>query len=69
MFPRTRQSRHNEEEDQDRMASRLQLDLGRDAMARQAAKSGGSAAGSVDVFRGVSFDDWLRIFMQVWINV
>ena len=38
--------------------------LERDSQARKSGKSG-TATGGVDVFRGLSFDDWLRIFMQV----
>ncbi|KAF9459393.1 hypothetical protein BDZ94DRAFT_1199583 [Collybia nuda] len=62
MFPRTRvQKRHNDEEDEDRMASRLHLDMGHDTLAKKPAKGEDKA---VDVFRGVSFSDWLRVFMQ-----
>ncbi|KAF8812960.1 TPR-like protein [Phlegmacium glaucopus] len=64
MFPRARMKRREETEaDEDRMASRLQLDLERDSLARKLAKSG-QKGDAVDDFRGVSFDDWLRLFMQ-----
>lgn len=82
MFPRSRARKQvATEADEERMASRLQLDLGlfllhnfyaivadyfaeRDSLARKSAKSGEKVVG-VNVFRGISFDDWLRIFMQV----
>ncbi|KAJ3569113.1 hypothetical protein NP233_g5266 [Leucocoprinus birnbaumii] len=64
MFPRRRKKQEVEAEaDEDRMASRLQLDLEREDLAKRATKRG-EKPGAVDVFRGVSFDDWLRIFMQ-----
>lgn len=64
MFPRRRKKQQLEAEaDEDRMASRLQLDLEREDLAKWATKRG-EKQGAVDVFRGVSFDDWLRIFMQ-----
>ncbi|KAF9032358.1 hypothetical protein BJ165DRAFT_1535052 [Panaeolus papilionaceus] len=60
MFPRSRMRRRVETEaDEDRMADRLQLDIEQDSLARRNTKSAG-----VTVFRGVSFDDWLRLFMQ-----
>ena len=68
------------EADEDDMASRLQLDLGtllhvsyfiyssfcpeRDSLARKSARSG-QKGNAVDNFRGVSFDDWLRLIIQV----
>lgn len=36
----------------------------RDSLARKSAKSG-QKSDAVDDFRGVLFDDWLRLFMQV----
>jgi general transcription factor 3C polypeptide 3 (transcription factor C subunit 4) len=36
----------------------------RDSMSRKATK-GDAQIGKVDVFRGISFDDWLKLFMQV----
>ena len=38
--------------------------LERDSMSRKATK-GDAQIGKVDVFRGISFDDWLKLFMQV----
>jgi general transcription factor 3C polypeptide 3 (transcription factor C subunit 4) len=88
MFPRSRKRRQQQQEeaeteaDEERMASRLQLDMGtyllnfadmsvytyraieRDSLARKSAR-GGSKMEAVNVFRGISFDDWLRLFMQV----
>ncbi|KAH9476509.1 Transcription factor tau subunit sfc4 [Psilocybe cubensis] len=65
MFPRSRARKQQvaTEADEERMASRLQLDLERDSLARKSAKSGEKVVG-VNIFRGISFDDWLRIFMQ-----
>ncbi|CAL1715852.1 unnamed protein product [Somion occarium] len=61
MFPRSRK-RITEATEND-MASRLQLELGRDTIARKS-KSDGSGSGDLDSFRTVKFDDWLRLFMQ-----
>ncbi|TFK37274.1 hypothetical protein BDQ12DRAFT_736397 [Crucibulum laeve] len=64
MFPRSRKAKQQAEEneaEEDRMMSRLHLDIEREGMARKAAKHDDKG---VDVFRGVSFDDWLRLFMQ-----
>ena len=36
----------------------------RDSMSRKATKED-AQIGKVDVFRGISFDDWLKLFMQV----
>ncbi|PPQ68724.1 hypothetical protein CVT26_003630 [Gymnopilus dilepis] len=64
MFPRSRPRKHvSQEANEDEMVSRLQLDLERDSIARKSAKAG-QHPGAVNVFRGVSFDDWLRLFMQ-----
>ncbi|KAF9450761.1 TPR-like protein, partial [Macrolepiota fuliginosa MF-IS2] len=64
MFPRKRTKHQVEiEADEDRMASRLQLDLEREDLAKKASRRG-EKPGAVEVFRGVSFDDWLRVFMQ-----
>lgn len=38
--------------------------LERDSLARKSARSG-EKPGAVNVFRGINFDDWLRLFMQV----
>lgn len=77
---RRRRQQEETEADEDSMASRLQLDMGtllfvileyytycsveRDILARKSAK-GADKAGGVNVFRGIDFDDWLRLFMQV----
>ncbi|EIW74984.1 TPR-like protein [Coniophora puteana RWD-64-598 SS2] len=53
MFPQHR--RHGQEKDEERMASRLEL-VEQDKSRRHKKE--------VDSFRGVTFDDWLRIFMQ-----
>ena len=45
------------------MANGLNLEY--DSMSRRAGKS---KAVGVQVFRGVNFDDWLRLFMQVRIT-
>ncbi|KAL9710688.1 transcription factor TFIIIC subunit tfc4 [Leucoagaricus gongylophorus] len=64
MFPRKRTKQRVEAEvDEDRMVSRLQLDLEREDLAKRVLKRE-DKSGAVNVFRGVSFDDWLRIFMQ-----
>jgi hypothetical protein len=39
--------------------------LERDSLARKSARSG-EKPGAVNVFRGINFDDWLRLFMQVF---
>ncbi|KAM6492840.1 TPR-like protein [Amanita muscaria] len=63
MFPRSKAARQQaeaeREADEDRMASRLHLDL-----EHESRKSGKSKVTGVQIFRGVSFDDWLRLFMQ-----
>ncbi len=38
--------------------------IGRDALEKRSTLSG-VKANAVNIFRGVSFDDWLRLFMQV----
>ncbi|EDR04660.1 uncharacterized protein LACBIDRAFT_304399 [Laccaria bicolor S238N-H82] len=65
MFPRSHRKKQKveTEADEDRMALRLQLDLEHDSMSRKATK-GEVQIGKVDVFRGISFDDWLKLFMQ-----
>ncbi|KAJ7594254.1 hypothetical protein C8J56DRAFT_926291 [Mycena floridula] len=68
MFPRSyKKQKLHDEEDEERMASRLQLDLESDSLAKKAKR--GSKIERVDVFRGVSFDEWLRIFMQYSFNL
>ncbi|KAF9039811.1 hypothetical protein BJ165DRAFT_1494229 [Panaeolus papilionaceus] len=49
--------------DEDRMADRLQLDIQQNSLTQQNTKSMG-----VTVFRGVSFGDWLRLFMQILLH-
>ncbi|KAF5378579.1 hypothetical protein D9615_007122 [Tricholomella constricta] len=64
MFPRSRPKQANQHEvDEDRMASRLHLDLEHDTLAKKSARDK-----AVDVFRGVSFNDWLRLIMQARIR-
>ncbi|KAF8895474.1 hypothetical protein BD779DRAFT_1499735 [Infundibulicybe gibba] len=62
MFPNRKRVRNENETEEDRMASRLHLDLDHDLLAKKKSKEGSTQ--EVDVFRGVSFDDWLRLFMQ-----
>ncbi|GBE87286.1 hypothetical protein SCP_1005340 [Sparassis crispa] len=57
MFPRSSR-KQTAEASEESMASRLQLELGRDSITRK------SRAEGVDTFRTVSFDDWLRLFMH-----
>ncbi|KAG5653250.1 hypothetical protein H0H81_001507 [Sphagnurus paluster] len=58
MFPRSRPKQDNQNEfDEDRIASRLHLDLEHDQLTKKSKKA-------VDVFRGVSFNNWLRLIMQ-----
>ncbi|KAG6915765.1 hypothetical protein DXG01_009970 [Tephrocybe rancida] len=60
MFPRSRPKQASQNEaDEDRMASRLNLDLEQDSLSKKSSKDR-----TVDVFRGVSFSDWLRVIMQ-----
>ncbi|KAI0063565.1 TPR-like protein [Artomyces pyxidatus] len=61
MFPR-RTRRKAAEDDEDDMASRLHLDIERDRFSHRVKKE--STVEGVDNFRGVHFDDWLRLFMQ-----
>ncbi|KAM5536661.1 hypothetical protein V8D89_009756 [Ganoderma adspersum] len=58
MFPRSSR-KQTAEASEDSMASRLQLELGRDTLTRKAAKSE-----NVNNFRAISFEDWLRLFMH-----
>ncbi|KAI0031922.1 TPR-like protein [Vararia minispora EC-137] len=50
------------QEDEDEMASRLHLDLEHDRLVQRARK--GPSPEGITVFRGVHFDDWLRLIMQ-----
>ncbi|KAG9310821.1 hypothetical protein JVU11DRAFT_8674 [Chiua virens] len=61
MFPRRRLQRQNET-DEERMASRLEL-VERDKHLRKL-KDDSQQPGRVDSFRGISFENWLRLFMQ-----
>ncbi|KIM61704.1 hypothetical protein SCLCIDRAFT_1215803 [Scleroderma citrinum Foug A] len=62
MFPRRRAQRQSNDTLEERMASRLELNE-RDRHNRRS-KDDGTSCEKVSHFRGVSFDDWLRIFMQ-----
>ncbi|TFK26991.1 TPR-like protein [Coprinopsis marcescibilis] len=65
MFPRNKKRQQSEAEaDEDRMASRLQLDLERDSLAKSGKSKQGQDKSGVDVFRGVSFGDWLKMIIQ-----
>ncbi|KDQ49967.1 hypothetical protein JAAARDRAFT_42458 [Jaapia argillacea MUCL 33604] len=59
MFPGRPRKGTAESVEQD-MASRLQLDIEGDRGGQKSKES----ASKVEVFRGVSFEDWLRLFMQ-----
>ncbi|KAG1750557.1 uncharacterized protein EDB91DRAFT_1108147 [Suillus paluster] len=61
MFPKRKNQRRDDTEE-DRMASRLELNE-RDKHTRRI-KDDGQASEKVDSFRGVTFASWLRIFMQ-----
>ncbi|KAJ6468532.1 TPR-like protein [Mycena vitilis] len=60
MFPA--RSAKLEEGDEDRMLCHLHFDLAQDTTARKTRS--GDKYNRVDIFRGVSFDDWLRLFFQ-----
>ncbi|KIK91737.1 hypothetical protein PAXRUDRAFT_148847 [Paxillus rubicundulus Ve08.2h10] len=62
MFPRRLHQRQNET-DEERMASRLELVVERDKHLRKS-KDDVHQQERVDSFRGVSFDNWLRVSMQ-----
>ncbi|KAI0696177.1 TPR-like protein [Cytidiella melzeri] len=63
MYPRIirKAQTTNTEANEENMASRLQLELGRDTMAKK--------AGVLELFRTISFSDWLRMFMQYAFNL
>lgn len=79
MFPTRKRGKKAEVNEND-MLSRLQLDLGacmplsvptcahtflvEHDRAHRSRKDDGHAD-KVDIFRGVTFDDWLKVFMQV----
>ncbi|KAJ6622252.1 hypothetical protein B0H10DRAFT_2014932 [Mycena sp. CBHHK59/15] len=62
MFPARRSGPKIEEVEEDRILCRLQLDLAHDTTARKTRS--GDKCNRVDVFRGVGFQDWLRLFIQ-----
>ncbi|KAI6048063.1 hypothetical protein EDC04DRAFT_2556141 [Pisolithus marmoratus] len=62
MFPKRRYQRRTDGADEDRMASRLELNE-RNKHVRKG-RDDELSPEKVDSFRGVSFDNWLRIFMQ-----
>lgn len=66
LFPQARRRQQWSEANEENMASRLQLDLGRETLARKG-RAGGD--GTVDSFRTIGFDDWLRLFMQYSFNL
>ncbi|KAJ3836438.1 hypothetical protein F5878DRAFT_259541 [Lentinula raphanica] len=63
MFPKRRTRRPKDsadlEADEDRMASRLQLDLQIERSSQKFSKTDG-----VDIFRGISFNNWLHMILQ-----
>ncbi|KIY47854.1 TPR-like protein [Fistulina hepatica ATCC 64428] len=61
MYPRTRRNKAHQEASEDRMMSRLQLELESGASGAQKALNLNSG---IDIFRGVTFDEWLRMFIQ-----
>ncbi len=81
MFPRIRRRKQQQDEDHEadevRMATRLHLDLGwflifprilynlSTENDNNSKKTKFDKSGGVDVFRGVTFSEWLRIFMTV----
>ncbi|EGN99637.1 hypothetical protein SERLA73DRAFT_159861 [Serpula lacrymans var. lacrymans S7.3] len=62
MFPRYRSKRLHEEAEENRMVSRLELIEQGNLLRRS--KEGEDSRAKVDFYRGLSFDNWLRIFMQ-----
>ncbi|KAJ6486311.1 hypothetical protein DFH09DRAFT_1265926 [Mycena vulgaris] len=62
MFPTRRTGPKVEDGDEDRLLSRLQLDLANDTTSRKTRS--GDKYNRVDVFRGINFNDWLRLFIQ-----
>lgn len=83
MLPkRAKQSAKSAEENEDEMASRLHLDIGKSQLRRvfrhapltrptervrlsHDRANENSKARAVDNFRSITFDNWLRLFMQV----
>ncbi|KAJ7029216.1 hypothetical protein C8F04DRAFT_1043456 [Mycena alexandri] len=62
MFPVRRTGAKTEQGDEDRILSRLQIDLAHDITARKTRS--GDKYNRINVFRGVDFDDWFRLFIQ-----
>ncbi|EMD31266.1 hypothetical protein CERSUDRAFT_145423 [Gelatoporia subvermispora B] len=62
MFPRSSRKQITEQSE-DSMASRLQLEIGLEGSSRKI-KSEGTKGERLNAFRTISFDDWLRLFMQ-----
>ncbi|KAI0629317.1 TPR-like protein [Trametes polyzona] len=58
MFPRSSR-KQTTEASEDNMASRLQLELGRDTLTRKGVKTE-----NVNTFRTIPFDDWMRLFLH-----
>lgn len=71
-------TKRNGEENEEDMASRLQIEMGKSPCMiwvlfpsptgipdREKGTSSKRAQNLVDVFRGVSFDDWLQLTMEV----
>ncbi|KAJ6511189.1 TPR-like protein [Mycena sanguinolenta] len=61
MFPRRRTGKLGKGEE-DKILCRLQLELAHDTTARKTRS--GDRYNRVDVFRGINFDEWLRLFFQ-----
>ncbi|KII83764.1 hypothetical protein PLICRDRAFT_118961 [Plicaturopsis crispa FD-325 SS-3] len=63
MFARQRRrAKETDEAEEERMASRLHLDIEHDSMARK--RGDGKPEKSAVNFRGVSLDNWLNVFLQ-----
>ncbi|KAJ7236030.1 hypothetical protein C8J57DRAFT_1377318 [Mycena rebaudengoi] len=60
MFPVIRRASKDSQADEDRMASRLHLELENDGLPGKS----GTSTDSTDIFRGLHFRDWLDIFFQ-----
>ncbi|TFY70716.1 hypothetical protein EVG20_g2295 [Dentipellis fragilis] len=64
MFPGRRRRKAIEATEED-IATRLHIDLEHDRAVHRARKEGsGTQSGAVGVFRTISFDDWLELFMR-----
>ncbi|KAJ7448791.1 TPR-like protein [Mycena latifolia] len=62
MFPTRRTGPKIEEGEEDRILHRLEFDLANDTTARKTRS--GDKYNRVDIFRGINFNDWLRLFIQ-----